>query len=131
MLPTQHPALPVPSVHWSINPSVYWSISPSHFTFLAAAPKESMTYAFTHTENFLLLTLEGEQKVEGGARGNGNKAVYTAALVADRWAGAENAEKLICDGRKDRQTDRPTDQRTNGPKSGFYSRVSSTKKISH
>ena len=27
-----------------------------------------------------------------------NKAVYTAALVADGWAGAENLEKELCDG---------------------------------
>ena len=27
-----------------------------------------------------------------------NKAVYTAALVADGWAGAENLEKQFCDG---------------------------------
>ena len=75
-----------------------------------------MTYAFTHMDNFLLLTLEGVQKVEGSARGNVNKAVYTAALVADGWAGAENSKKLICDertdGRTDRWTDGPTDQRT-------------------
>ena len=35
-----------------------------------------------------------------------NKAVYTAALVADGWAGAENLEKQLCD--------RPTDRRTDG-----------------
>ena len=40
-----------------------------------------------------------------------NKAVYTAALVADGWAGAENVEKQLCD--------RPTDRRTDGPKSGL------------
>ena len=56
-----------------------------------------MTYAFTRTENLLLLTLEGVRKVEGSARGNGNKAIYTAALVADGWAGAENLEKRLCD----------------------------------
>ena len=38
-----------------------------------------------------------------------NKAVYTAALVADGWAGAENLEKQLCDGRTDGPTDRPTD----------------------
>ena len=27
-----------------------------------------------------------------------SKAVYTAALVADGWAGAENLEKQLCDG---------------------------------
>ena len=48
-----------------------------------------------------------------------NKAVYTAALVADGWAGAEYLEKLICDGRTDRRTNRWTDGRTNGPKSGL------------
>ena len=52
-----------------------------------------------------------------------NKAVYTAALVADGWAGAENLEKQFCDG----PTDRPTDRRTDGPKSGVKSRVSATK----
>ena len=40
-----------------------------------------------------------------------NKAVYTAALVADGWEGAENLIKQLCDLR----TDRPTD----GPKSGL------------
>ena len=35
-----------------------------------------------------------------------NKAVYTAALVADGWAGAENLEKQLCDG-----PDQPTDQK--------------------
>ena len=35
-----------------------------------------------------------------------NKAVYTAALVADGWAGVENLEKELCD--------RPTDGRTDG-----------------
>ena len=44
-----------------------------------------------------------------------NKAVYTAALVADGWAGAENLEKRLCDG----PTDRRTDRRTDGPKSGL------------
>ena len=34
-----------------------------------------------------------------------NKAVYTAALVANGWAGAGNLEK--------------TDRRTDGPKSGL------------
>ena len=63
-----------------------------------------MTYAFTRTENLLLLTLEGVRKVEGSARGNGNKAIYTAALVANRWAEEENPEKLICDGRTDKRT---------------------------
>ena len=43
-----------------------------------------------------------------------NKAVYTAALVADGWEGAENLEKQLCDGR----TDRLTDGWTDGPKSG-------------
>ena len=62
-----------------------------------------MTYAFTHMENFLLLTLEGVQKVEGSARGNVNKAVYTAALVADGWAGADRP--------MDRWTNRPTDHK--------------------
>ena len=42
---------------------------------------------------------------------NPNKAVYTAALVADGWAGAETLEKELCDG----PTDGPTDQ----PKSGL------------
>ena len=40
----------------------------------------------------------------------GNKAVYTAALVADGWAGAENLEKQFCDGPTDRPTDRPTEK---------------------
>ena len=35
-----------------------------------------------------------------------NKAVYTTALVADGWAGAENLEKQLCDGPTDRRTDR-------------------------
>ena len=38
-----------------------------------------------------------------------NKAVYTAELVADGWAGAENLKKELYD--------EPTDQ----PKSGLYS----------
>ena len=50
----------------------------------------------------------------------GNKAVYTAALVADGWAGAENLKKQLCD--------RPTDGPTDGPKSGLQSRLSATKK---
>ena len=37
-----------------------------------------------------------------------NKAVYTAALVADGWARAEKVKKQLCD----RPTDRPTDRRT-------------------
>ena len=48
-----------------------------------------------------------------------NKAVYTAALVADGWAGAENLEKQFCDRRTDGQTDGSTDGRTDGPKSGL------------
>ena len=40
-----------------------------------------------------------------------NKAKYTAALVADRWAEAENLEKQFYDG--------PTDRRTDEPKSGL------------
>ena len=44
-----------------------------------------------------------------------NKAVYTAALVADGWAGAENLEKQLCDG----PTDRPTDGQIDGQKSSF------------
>ena len=36
-----------------------------------------------------------------------NKAVYTAALVADGWAGAENLEKQF------------RDRRIDGPKSGL------------
>ena len=48
-----------------------------------------------------------------------NKAVYTAELVADGWAGAENLEKALCYG--------PTDRRTDGPKSSLQSRVSATK----
>ena len=38
-----------------------------------------------------------------------NKAVYTAALVADGWAGAENLEKnsFVTDQRTDGPTDRP------------------------
>ena len=43
-----------------------------------------------------------------------NKAVYTAALVAEGWAGAENLKKRLCD----RRTDGPTDQ-PKGPKSGL------------
>ena len=42
----------------------------------------------------------------------GNKAVYTAALVADGWAGAENLEKQLCDRPTDGPTDRRTDRRT-------------------
>ena len=38
-----------------------------------------------------------------------NKAVYTAALVADGWAGAENLNKGLCDGRTYGQMDGPTD----------------------
>ena len=38
-----------------------------------------------------------------------NKTVYTAALVADGWAGAENIEKVTLL-RTDRPTDQPTDQ---------------------
>ena len=34
-----------------------------------------------------------------------NKAVYTAALVADGWEGAENLKKQLCDGWTDRRTD--------------------------
>ena len=41
-----------------------------------------------------------------------NKAVYTAALVADGWAGAENLKKQFCDGPTDQPTDQPTDRRT-------------------
>ena len=41
-----------------------------------------------------------------------NKAVYTAALVADGWAGAENLEKGLCDGHTDIRTYGPTDRRT-------------------
>ena len=48
-----------------------------------------------------------------------NKAVYTAALVADGWAGAANLEKQFCDGPTDGPTDRRTDRRTDGPKSGL------------
>ena len=49
-----------------------------------------------------------------------NKAVYTAALVADGWAGAENLENsFVTDGRTDGRTDGPTDRRTDGPKSGL------------
>ena len=40
-----------------------------------------------------------------------NKAVYTAALVADGWAGAKNLEKRTL-WRTDGQTDEPTNQRT-------------------
>ena len=36
-----------------------------------------------------------------------NKAVYTAALVADGWAGEENLEKQLCY----QPTDQPTDQK--------------------
>ena len=35
-----------------------------------------------------------------------NMAVYTAALVADGWAGAENLEKQLCDGPTDRRTEK-------------------------
>ena len=42
---------------------------------------------------------------------NENKAVYTATLVADGWAGAENLEKQLCDQPTDRTTDGPTDQK--------------------
>ena len=34
-----------------------------------------------------------------------------AALVADGWAGAENLEKLLCDGQNDQPTSRPTDKK--------------------
>ena len=51
-----------------------------------------------------------------------NKAVYTAALVGDGWAEAENLKKVISDGQMDRRTDRPTD----GTKSGLKSRMSAT-----
>ena len=45
-----------------------------------------------------------------------NKTEYTAAKVADGWAGAENLEKnFVTDG----PTDGPTDRRTDGPKSGL------------
>ena len=37
-----------------------------------------------------------------------NKAVYTAALVADGWAGAGNLKKPLCYG----PSDQPTDQQT-------------------
>ena len=40
-----------------------------------------------------------------------NKAVYTAALVADGWAGAENLKQRLCDGRTDMQICRHTDIR--------------------
>ena len=53
-------------------------------------------------EDFLFLFIE-------------NKAVYTAALVADGWAGAENLVKQLCN----RPTDQPTDQSTDGPKSSL------------
>ena len=39
-----------------------------------------------------------------------NKAVHTAALVADGWAGAENLEKQLCDGPTDGRTDRRTEK---------------------
>ena len=45
---------------------------------------------------------------------NLNKAVYTAALVADGWAGAENLEKQLCDQRTDGRTEGRTDGRTDG-----------------
>ena len=35
-----------------------------------------------------------------------------AALVADGWAGAENLEKRLRDGRTDGRTDGPTDRQT-------------------
>ena len=37
-----------------------------------------------------------------------NKAVYTAVLVADGWAEAENLNKGLCDGWTYGQTDVPT-----------------------
>ena len=40
-----------------------------------------------------------------------NKAVHTAALVADGWAGAENSEKRLCDRRTYGCTDGPTDRK--------------------
>ena len=40
-----------------------------------------------------------------------NKAVYTAAIAADGWAGAENHEKQICDGQTDRPTERLMDRK--------------------
>ena len=49
-----------------------------------------------------------------------NKALYTAALVADGWAGAENLGKKMYYKLSDGQTD--------GSKSGLKSRVSATKK---
>ena len=45
-----------------------------------------------------------------------NKAVYTAALVAGGWAGAENLEKRLYDGRTDRPTDRKVAYRVACPR---------------
>ena len=39
-----------------------------------------------------------------------NKAVHTAALVANGWAGAENLKKQLCDGPTDRWMDRQTEK---------------------
>ena len=44
-----------------------------------------------------------------------NKALYTAAFVADGWAGAENLRKWLYDGRTDGPTDRLMDGPTDGP----------------
>ena len=40
-----------------------------------------------------------------------NKAVYTAAVVADGWAGAENLKKEFCDRPKDKKIKLPKDQK--------------------
>ena len=45
-----------------------------------------------------------------------NKAVYTAALVADGWAGAENLEKELCDQPTDQRTDRKVGYRVACPR---------------
>ena len=70
---------------------------------------------------------EGEKRARKQIR---NKAVYTAALVADGWAGAEDLKKvtlLRTDGPTDRRTDRKVDYRVACPRlkiisdDGFHS----------
>ena len=65
----------------------------------------------------------GEQRVR---RWGKNKAVYTAALVADGWAGAENVEKQFCDGQTNQRTNQPTDRPTDRRTEKWLSRVSTT-----
>ena len=112
-----------PSVHLSIGPSIYPFICPSvypsvcHFLHSSIRPSVQSSLHL-----FVFVPSRRNAFVE-------NKALYTAALVVDGWARAENLEKgLVTDGRTYGQTDIRTDRRTNGPKIGLYSRVSATKK---